>query len=331
MAGAGVKEIKRRIRAVKSTQQITKAMELVAAAKVRRAQDRVLAARPYARRLRAVLSRLATAAAAPQAPAEPVARGAEAQREPGNSGSRAPGADGRAPHPLMAAREVKRVGLVAVTGDRGLAGSYNANIIRRVTQRWRELEADGGPGLSLVAVGRKARDHFGKRGYPILESYVGLGEEASLAAARRVARRLMDLYLDGSLDEVRVVYTEFVSALVQYPREIRLLPVSPEAEPAPGPADEAAGVQPESEVIYEPGPEAVLARLVPRYVELLVFQVLLEAKASEHGARMTAMRSASDNAGELIEELTLDFNRARQASITKELMDIVGGAEALKQ
>lgn len=283
-----VKALRQRRKAVVATQKITKAMKMVAAAKLRRAQERVLNARPYARELTTMLSRLVAAGA---------------------------GRD----HPLLKVREVTTptVAYVVFSADRGLAGSYNVNILRKAQQ---SLKAEARP-VKLVSIGRKARDFFVRRGVRPRLEWVGIGEEARWNVAREMVAQVIDLYLKGEVDEVRLVYTEFINAVTQRPREIQLLPIT-----AP-----AAGAQPGLvEYIYEPSAEAVLNSLVPKYVETLFFQALLEAKASEHGARMTAMGNATDNAKELIAKLTLQMNRARQAQITKEISEIVGGAEALK-
>ncbi|WPD19220.1 MULTISPECIES: ATP synthase F1 subunit gamma [Thermaerobacter] len=328
---ASMRDIRRRIRAVRNTQQITRAMYMVAAAKLKRAEEAARSGRPYANALRAMLARLA---------------GSEQARQ----------------HPLVAPRPVRRVGLVIVTGDRGLAGSYNANVIRRAEQELRQLPPDVEP--VLVAVGRKGRDHFRRRGHAFARELTGLGEDVDFATARDLARWLVDRYLSGDVDEVRLVYTEYRSAISQRPVVTRLLPVAGLDEPAGGAAagpaadrgaapggasgraaasgalaggpqvaaERPAGSGPQGvrEYIYEPSERAVLEALLPKYVQILVFRALQEAKASEHGARMTAMKNATDNAAELIETLTLAYNRARQAAITKELAEIVSGAEALK-
>lgn len=302
MAGKGKRDILRRIKAVKSTQQITKAMKLVAAAKLRRAQERVLASRPYARKLQEVLGRLAQAA-------------------------------GGASHPLLERREPRRVALVIVTADRGLCGSYNINVIRRATAA---LQNSAGEPV-LIAVGRKGREFFARRGRSFHADYVGIGEEPSFQTARRIARDLMTMFLNRDVDQVRLVYTEFISALQQKPVEVQLLPVPREdaaAAPESGEGLEVWGRKGElrpapAEYIMEPSPEAVLETLLPRFVETIVYRTLLEAKASEHGARMTAMGSATDNATKMIAKLTLQYNRARQAAITREIAEIVGGAAAL--
>ena len=291
MAGQSVRDIRRRITSVKNMRQITKAMEMVAAAKLRRAQTQVTASRPFTDKLREVLARLVSAA-----------RKAEG--------------GGRVNHPLLEVREVKRVLYVVVTADRGLAGGYNANVIRRLQgildEETREVE--------IVAIGRKGRDFLRKRGTPPLREYVQLGDEISFSVAKAVAGELMDDFTSGRFDEINLLYTEFVSAMTQRPIVERLLPVD---EP------EDQGEEGAVEYIYEPSPESVINILLPRFVETEVYGALMEAKASELGARMTAMRSASDNATEMIDELTLNYNRARQAGITKEISEIVGGAEAI--
>jgi len=285
-------ELRRRIKAVQNIEQVTKAMELVAAAKLRRAQERVLAARPYAERLAEVLGRLATSEAARQ----------EELLRPAIGG---------------------RPGYVVFSADRGLCGSYNINVLRKAATEIGKRE------VALVTVGRKARDFFRRRGAKPVFELVGLGEDPDLATARHLAAALRGYFLSGQMNEVYLVYTEFVSALRQQPVVFRLLPLT---APAGRPAAGASGDRRAEllDYIFEPSPAEVLKSLLPRYVDVLVYRALLEAKASEHSARMRAMGSASDNAAELIHELTLEHNRARQAGITREISEIVGGAEALK-
>lgn len=300
MAGQSMRDIKRRIRSVKNTQQITKAMEMVAAAKLRRSQQQVEAARPFAEKLHTVLTRLARSQAEAAKPIE---------------------------HPLLEVREVNRVAYVLVTADRGLAGGYNANIIRRASQAYQAEERE----KALITVGRKGRDYFVRRGVTPYSEYSQLGDEIDFTEARRIAQELISAYESKAFDEIHLIYTAFVSAGVQRPTTTRLLPLETPAGDEAGSqtADSASGDGEALEYIYEPNPEAVLRILIPRYLETQVYRVLMEAKASELGARMVAMRNASDNAQEMIGELTLSFNRARQASITKELSEIVGGANAL--
>jgi len=282
------KAVQRRIRAVKNIQQITKAQKMISVVKLRRAQQKVLATRPYSRELAKTIARL-------------VARGAGAQ------------------HPLIAPRQDRAtVAYVVVTADRGMAGPFNMNVIRKAAA---VMQADPRP-QKLIAIGRKGRDYFLRRGIkPVLE-FTGFGEEPSFALTRQMVAQIVDLYLKGEVDEVRLIYTEFASAVSYRPVEVQLLPVQPpEAE-----AQDHSIL----EHIYVPSAEDVLNVLVPRFVDVSFYQALLESKASEHGARMTAMSNAVDKAGEMIQKLTLAYNRARQAAITKEISEIVGGAEALK-
>lgn len=279
-----MRDLKRRIRSIRSTQHITRAMKMVAAAKLRKAQAQVTAARPYAEKLEEVIGRLI-------------------------------GAVDPETQPLAATREIKKAGYVLITGDRGLAGGYNANLIRLAEER---LQAEERP-VALVTVGRKGRDYFRRRRVEIVRSFTDIGDEPDLIQARELARQLVDLYLEGTVDEVNLIYTRFYSALRQVPRIDRLLPIKA------GATGEDSG-----DYIYEPSPAEVLKALLPRYCEIKVYQALLEAKASEHGARMTAMDNATENAAEMIDKLTLSFNRARQAAITMEIVEVVAGADALK-
>lgn len=286
-----LQDIRRRIRSVQNTEKITAAMKMVAAAKLRRAQERAQAARPYAQKLREVLVRLAASA-------------------------------GDLRHPLLVARPVQRCGVLLVTADRGLAGPYNTNLIRAAAQ----LMAQG-PSARLVAIGRKGRDHFKKRGYNVIGEFVGVGDEARWDLARDVGRELVDLYLAGEVDEVLLVHAQFVNAVSNHPRTVRLLPLAEDE----GRRASATGPRGGGLYLFEPDAATVLARLLPHYVETLIFGALLDAKASEHGSRMAAMDNATKNAGDVIERLTLVRNRVRQAAITKEIAEIVGGAEALRQ
>ncbi|MBE3571796.1 MAG: F0F1 ATP synthase subunit gamma [Moorella humiferrea] len=280
-----MRDLKRRIRSIRNTQHITRAMKMVAAAKLRKAQAQVTAARPYTEKLEEVVGRLM-------------------------------GSVDLMSQPLAAPREVKKVGYVLITGDRGLAGGYNANLIRLAEER---LQTETRP-AALVAVGRKGRDYFRRRQVEIVRSFTDIGDEPDITQARELARQLVDLYLAGTLDEINLIYSRFYSALRQVPRVDRLLPIA---------ADDARGGGVE-DYIYEPSPAAVLQSLLPRYCEIKVYRALLEAKASEHGARMTAMDNATENAAEMIDKLTLSFNRARQAAITREIVEVVAGADALK-
>ena len=278
-----MRDITRRIKSVKNIQQITKAMKMMSAAQLRKAQERVIAARPFAKETSEVLSRLV-------------------------------GVASDLSHPLLAKREPKNIGYVVITADRGFCGGYNANILRKSAGEIKQLE-----NVSLITVGRKSRDFFRRSGKNIVAEFTGLGEDIQFGVAKKIAQKVMDYYIAEEFDEVYLVYTEFVSALTQNPTTIKLLPVEP-------PAEEGASV----DYIYEPSAESILSVLLPKYVETTVFRALLESKASELGARMTAMGSATDNAKELIAKLTLSYNRARQAAITREISEIVGGAAALE-
>lgn len=291
MAGAGVREFKRRIRSVKNTQQITKAMEMVAAAKLRRAQESAEASRPYTETLQGTLARLAAVSF-----------------------------DVR--HPLLDKREdVRKVGYVVVTADRGLCGAYNTNIIRIVEQSIQEDDRNLETGI--IAVGRKARDFYRKRGRVDAE-FVNLGDNVSYADAREVAQYVMNAYENGEVDQVYLVYARFINALRQIPTVTQLLPLETPEEDT---SSESTRI---IDYLYEPSAEEILLTLLPKYVGSQIYHAMLEGKASEHGARMTAMGNATENAGEIIDSLELAMNKARQAAITDEILDIVGGAEALK-
>ncbi len=284
---SSLRALRRRIKSVQNTQQITKAMEMVAAAKLRRAQGRATAARPYAARISAMLASLAGAAA-------------------------------ELDHPLFKAREVRRTALVLVTADRGLCGGYNSALIRAAEQR---LRAAAPGSIQLVLVGRKGRDYFRRRKYPVLATYTPVPAEASLDFARTLTQDLIGRFTAGEVDQVDLMFTEFISALRRTVRVHTFLPVG-----AAGGAAATAG----DVTIFEPDAETIFAELLPRYATARLFASLADALASEHGARMIAMGAARKNAGELIDLLVLRRNRVRQATITKELLEIVGGAEALR-
>jgi len=307
-------DIKRRIRSVKNTQQITKAMKMVAAAKLRRSQERILGTRPYALELVKVTSKLAQGARAAALDAE-----MDEPEEDLESGDEA----ATGVHPLLAVRPEEKVLLVVVTGDRGLAGSFNANALRRARQavgRWGNVE--------LLLLGKKGADFFGRRRVPIRRAYRDLFVEIRYGAAREIAEDVARAYAAGEYDAVYVVYNRFVSVMRQELTEERLLPIP--IGPDSGRTDESAGSVAGTDYLFEPSPEAILAQILPRYVTFQVYRVLLESQAAEHAARMTAMDSATSNAGEMIEKLTLHYNRARQAAITKELIEVVSGATALE-
>jgi F-type H+-transporting ATPase subunit gamma len=296
---ATVQDIKRRLRSVRNTRKITKAMELVAAAKLRRAEARIEALRPYAERMRELM--IGTARATP-------ARG----------------------FPLLEERDdVRTVAILPLTGDRGLAGAFNAQIIRRALALGREARGEGRDVRWLV-VGKKGRSTLRFRRHDVEQAWIDLTDRPAYADAEAIANKLAELYTQREVDRVVVVYNHYVSALTQTVTAEDVLPI-PRAALEEGEEKSAYEIALEGDFIYEPDPEEILARLLPTYLETSIYRALLESAASEHGARMTAMRNASKNAGELIDRLTLDMNRARQAEITQEILEVVAGADALTQ
>lgn len=295
---ASLIDIRRRLRSVKNTQQITKAMKMVAAARLRRAQDRAIAARPYARILREVLASVSASVR-------------------------------NLKHPLLAEREERRVAVLVVSGDRGLAGAFNSNVNRAVLQLLAEKSWES---VTLLPIGKKAVE-FGRRRRAKLaeKSYPGIFSKIEYGTAQEIAAGLSAEFGEGRIDAAYVVFNEFKSVISQTVRVERLLPIA-RAEKAPAPAEKgsAQAVPSAVEPIFEPDAATILARLLPRYLEFAIFRILLESAAAEHAARMTAMDSASKNAGDMIDSLTLTYNRARQARITKELIEIVSGAAALE-
>ncbi len=281
-------DFRRRIRSVKNTQQITKAMKMVAAARLRRAQERVVAARPYARMLESILSNVAAASK---------------------------GSDAAAAEPLLAVREEKRIQLVLVTADRGLAGAFNTNLIKAANEF---LRRNQGKQVAIEAVGRKARDFYRRSGGAVSGELVGFSEKPNLGNARNLAATLIQRYTSGEIDAVYLIYNEFRSVLSQKLTETRLLPVTVDEAETPG------------EYLYEEPPASLLGSLLPSYVETSIYRAMLESAASEFAARMTAMDAASSNASDVIERLTLHMNRVRQASITREIIEVVSGASALE-
>lgn len=281
----GSREIKRRIKSVKNMRQITKAMKMVAAAKLRRATERAQASRPYAAKMKEVVASIAS----------------------GTSGAK---------HPMLKQRPVKKTGYIVITSDRGLAGGHNSNVLRTVVTQISERHKNKDE-YGIFVLGRKGRDFFTKRGYPILDEVTGLSDSPIFSDVKTIASKAISLYAEGAIDELYLVYNRFQSALTQIPTEVRLLPLG---------EVEQGGEKLSYE--YEPSAEEVLNVLLPKYAETLIFSALLDSKASEQGARMTAMGSASDNASAMIDALTLSFNRARQAAITQEISEIVAGANA---
>jgi F-type H+-transporting ATPase subunit gamma len=285
---ASLKDLRRRIRATKSMQQIFKAMEMVAAAKLRRAQQRAQAASPYAAKISAMLANLS---------------GAAAELE----------------HPLFKVREVRTTALVLITADRGFAGAYNTAILRVAEQR---LKGAPPGSIQCVVVGRKGRDYLRRRGSPVLAAHTDLPGEASLELARRITNDLTERFIAGEVDRVEILYTHFVNAIVRRVLTATFLPIGTGI--GSGDATTAAG-----SAIFEPDAESIFAELLPRYATAMLYASMADALASEHSARMVAMGSARKNAGELVDALTLTRNRMRQAAITREISELVGGAEAL--
>lgn len=286
---ATLKQIRQRIRSARNIRQITRAMKLVAAARLKKAQDKVLEARPYSDKMREFMMSVGGAGQLPN-------------------------------HPLLEKREIKSYAVVLVTAERGLAGGYNTNLIRKCADFLRTT-----PGASkILSVGKKGALFFGKRGYSLIgENHVIASAGATYDDAVAVTKAATEMYINGEVDAVYLCYSKFYSPIRQVPQVVQLLPI----EPPKGEDGKAAGAK---EYTFEPAPTELLSILLPKYVLTLTYQSLLEATASEFGARMTAMTSATDNAGKMIDSLTLKANRERQASITKEILEVVGGAEALK-
>jgi len=292
MASAELRLIRRRIRSVNSTMKITRAMELIAASRIVRAQQRVAAAQPYTDKMNEVIRNVAVAS-------------------------------GSASHALLDAREVHTAGVLAVTSDRGLAGGYNSSILRMAEARLIEHK-DAGVDTRVYAVGRKAQAYFHYRKYQIEQAFLGVTDTPGYGDARAIANVVMNDYAEGNVDSIEVFTTRYVSALTQTPKQWPLLPIEPPevvetSESTTGPVG----------YTYEPDAESILGRLLPRYVEAMAFGILLDASASEHAARRRAMKAATENADELVRILSRQANQARQAEITTEISEIVGGAEAL--
>lgn len=291
MSGRSLRHLKQRIHNIDNTRQITRAMEMVAASKLLKAESAALALRPYADRLKHIIARIIQGGA--------VEEGAEL---------------------LNPSKADEGIGYLVIAGDRGLAGGYNQNVIRLAREH---MQQNGGP-VTVMAVSRKVRDHFRRRGDDLQAEWVGLGDEVPLALAREIADTAMEFFRGGIVSGVQMVYTSFISTGTQRPVVEQLFPI---------PAEQIQGEDKRNNIDYEYEPSAgrVLASLLPLYAHVQVYRALLEAKASEHAARRTAMHNATENAEEMIEEFTLTFNRARQAAITREISEIVGGANALEE
>jgi F-type H+-transporting ATPase subunit gamma len=287
---ATLRDIKRRIKAVESTSKITKAMKMVSAAKFRKAQQRMLEMRPYADRMNEILSSLAT------------------------------GAEGES-HPLLTARPRRSVEVLIMTSDRGLCGAFNTNIMKAASRHIDGLRTEG-LDVTIDVVGRKARDYYKRRGIEMRKAWTGISGKISYANAREIAAEIIENYTNETTDEVVLIYNEFKSAIAQQVMITKLLPLAP--------IESTEETLPVYNFIYEPTKHEIFSSLVPKNVEIQIFRALLESQASEEAARMAAMENATRAANDMIGSLTLQYNKARQAAITKELMDIVGGVEALK-
>lgn len=282
------REIRRRIRSVKNLSQITRAMEMVSAAKMRKAQQRVLASRPYAERLRAVIGDL--------------------------SALRIDSAEARA-FPLLEQREVKQTAVILITPDKGLTGAMNTNVIRRAS---RYILTEANVPVEVIAAGKKGRDFMNRTRQDVVAEFTGLGDNVTLDDVRSIVEIALEDFISGKVDSVQVVYPKFINTLTQTPEILQILPIV---------RPEGAGTY--TDYIFEPDPETVLNALLPRFVEVQVYQALLESTASEHSARMVAMRNASQNAKDMVSDLNLTMNKARQAQITREVSEIAAGANAL--
>jgi len=291
---ATLRDIKKRIKAVQNTQKITKAMKMVSAAKLRKVQNRMLDLRPYADKMHDVLISLAK------------------------------GAD-RESHPLLAFRPRKTVEIVVVTSDRGLCGAFNTNILKAAQKCIDSYKKDGFE-VSICTIGKKARDYFKRRGVAVRNSWTGISGNVSFLGAQEIANNIKESFMNETADEVTVVYNAFKSMVAQTVTVAQLLPLAPIEEGKEGSSPEASS----DNFIYEPSMEAIFDRLIPRNVDIQIYRALLESSAAEEAARMSAMENATQSCSEMVGKLTLQFNKARQATITGELMDIVGGVEALK-
>lgn len=295
MAGGKERVLRRRIKSVESSKKITRAMELIAASRIHKAQQRVAAARPYSEQITAVIGNLASA-----------------------------GAGGG--NPLLTPREeIRTVGFVVICADRGLAGGYNSGVLRQAERALKD-EVAAGRDYVLILVGKKARDYFRFRGYTIAESFTGVSDSPTYEAARAVGEAVRSRFELGEIDRVELIYTRFLSVGTQVVTSKQFMPIETEAV-----VETPESTGPQAMYEYEPDPDSILESLLPRYAEARLFAAMLDAAASEHAARQRAMKSATDNAEELIKVLSREMNRARQESITTEILEIVGGAEALAQ
>ncbi|WP_437335195.1 ATP synthase F1 subunit gamma [Sorangium sp. So ce394] len=319
-----LKSIRKRISSVKSTQKITRAMKMVAGAKLNKAQQRITELRPYAVKVQEVLWQITRDAVAASAAEAAAAAGTGAEGEAGALAGR----EGAA-HPLLVTRPERRVLLLVLTSDRGLCGAFNTNINKRAEREWKS-RTEAGQEVQLAVIGRKGRDYFNRRNAPILEYLPGVWDKLSLETAQAVGAKILAPFNKGEIDAIYLVYNEFKSAITQTVVVEKLLPAGGAAQEQADAGDHASpGAA--AEFLYEPDKGALLERLVPMYVDISILRALYESMASELGAKLTAMDAANKNAKEMIDTLTLEYNKARQAAITKELMEIIGGSEALKE
>ncbi|MBA2364322.1 MAG: ATP synthase F1 subunit gamma [Chloroflexia bacterium] len=288
-----LRDIRTRIRSVKNISQITRAMQMVAASRMRRAQESVESSRPFSEKIRQVLAGVGDAAPTGEGPL----------------------------HPLLERREVQNIDLILITSDRGLAGGFNANALRLASNF---VLKDAGAPVNLLTLGRKGRDYMVRYGRNVIADFSELGDAPGLDAVTPVARTVTERFTAGETDAVYMVYTKYISTLNQTPRIEQLLPIEPPTE------EEEREAQRGPDYIYEPSPVLLLQALLPRYVEIRLYQALLESKASEHSSRMVAMRNATDAANDIVDDLSLTYNKARQAAITREIIEIAGGAAALE-
>jgi F-type H+-transporting ATPase subunit gamma len=285
---ASLKDIQNRIGSTKKTKQITKAMEMVSASKLNKAEQNAKSFVPYSEKIKEVVGNIARAGV-------------------------------NVDHPMLKARDVKKVGYFVITSDRGLAGAYNSSILRKVYRTIQDRHQSEDE-YTVIAVGRVGRDFFKKRGIPVSKEIIGMADQPDFADIKELAAETVQMYVDGVIDELNLYFNHYVSAISQEVTSKKLLPLT----------DLHQGGKSSSSYEYEPGQEEILEVLLPQYAESLIYGALLDGKASEHAARMTAMKSATDNADDLIGDLTLSYNRARQAAITQEITEIVGGAAALE-
>lgn len=291
-----LRDIRKRLKAIASTKKITSAMKMVAAAKLRKVQDRMINFRPYANKMETVLSDMV-----------------RSSTEPGG-------------HPLFVWRPKKKVEVLVITSDKGLCGAFNSNVLKTAAQQIDNVKKEGIE-ISVSVVGRKARDHFKRRNVPIRSTWIGLSGKLNYASAQEIAKDIIDSYVNETVDEFIIIFSEFKSMLLQKPTALKLLPIG-NIEDSQSQTIASSTFAPFE---YEPSKEVLFERLLPKYVEIQIYRAMLESQAAEEAARMTAMENASKNCEEMITKVTLVANKVRQAGITKELMDIVGGVEALEK